>query len=138
MNRRKWIALSVTALFALAGGPLLAQDHDRDHGREEHKKFDDHDHDAMRDWYHNHHEHPPRGFRDQDRLPPEFERQLAVGFVLTPEFRRRIVACPDDLCRRFPAPPRGYRYVVIGGHVCLVDRDWRVADLVHFELDFHF
>jgi len=136
MNRRQWIALSATALLALASGPLLAQDHEKDHGREEHKKFDDHDRDAMRDWYHNHREHPPRGFRDQDRLPPELERQLAVGFVLTPEFRRRIVSCPEDLCRRLPPPPRGYRYVVIGGHVCLVDRDWRVADVVHFELEF--
>jgi Ni/Co efflux regulator RcnB len=138
MNRRRWIALSIAALLVLAGGPLLAQDRDRDRGQDEHRKFDDHDHDAMRDWYKDHHEHPPRGFRDQDRLPPEFERQLAVGFVLTPEFRRRIVACPDDLCRRFPAPPRGYRYVVLGGHVCLVDAQWRVADVVHFETEFHF
>jgi len=134
MNRRRWIALSAAALLVLVGGPLLAQDHPR----EEHRRFDDHDRDSMREWYRVHHEHPPRGFRVEDRLSPELERQLTVGFVLTPEFRRRIVTCPEDLCGRLPAPPRGYRYVVIGGHVCLVDRDWRVADVVHFETEFHF
>jgi Ni/Co efflux regulator RcnB len=144
MKARKWIVLCGALLLALAGGPVLAQGKSQGHGRghdpdrEEHKKFDDHDRNSMRDWYRDHRGHPPKGFRDRDRLSDEFERRLTIGFVLTPDYRRRVVSVPGDLYRRFPPPPRGYRYVVIGGHICLVDRDWRVADVVHFELDFHF
>lgn len=139
MKTRNWIVLCGAALLALTGASMTTygQDHDRGRDRNEHNRFDDHDREAMRGWYTEHHDRLPRGFRDRDRLSDDFERRLTVGFVLTPEYRRRVVVVPDDLYRRLPPPPRGYRYVVIGGHICLVDHDWRVADVVHFELGFH-
>jgi Ni/Co efflux regulator RcnB len=142
MKTRKWIVVCGTALFALAGGSVMAQGNSQapgrghDPNRSEHNRFDDRDREAMRGWYQEHHNRLPRGFRDRDRLSDDFERRLVIGFALTPEYRRRVVAVPSDLYRRLPPPPRGYRYVVIDGHICLVDRDWRVADVVHFELNF--
>ena len=143
MKISRWITLSglVFALSVTASGTRShAQDRDHyddhDRGRHDHDRFDDHDRDAMRDWYHAHHDHPPVGFRDRDRLPPEYEGQLREGFVLTPRFLGWIHPVPVDLYRRFPPPAPGYRYVVIGDHVCLIDRGYRVHDVVHFELNF--
>lgn len=135
MNRREWIVLSGTAVLGLAGRSLFSQDRDH-HDHDEHSKFDDHDREAMRGWYRDHHDHPPKGFRDDDRLPDDLERRLEVGFVLTPEYRRRIVAVPGDLYRRLPPPPRHYRYVIIGRHIVLIDDGWHIHDIVHFELNF--
>jgi Ni/Co efflux regulator RcnB len=138
MKTRWFLAAFGTALFALSlGGGAVAQERHDHHWDKDHPAFDDHERGQMRDWYREHHEHPPVGFRDRDRLERDMDGRLAAGFVLTPEYRRRIVGVPPDLYRRLPPPPRGYRYVVIGGHVCLIDRDWRVRDVVHFELDFH-
>jgi hypothetical protein len=58
------------------------------------------------------------------------------GFVLTPEMRRAFRPGPPDLYRQFPPPPAGYCYVVIGDHVCLVNRSYRIHDVLHFELNF--
>jgi Ni/Co efflux regulator RcnB len=154
------IRLSMTGstlfLLALTGGAMQAQDRgqDQDHHDQarhdenqhnqyrsdqrgqDHSRFDDHDRQVSRDWYNEHHDHPPVGLRDRDRLTPQYESRLREGAVLDRDMRRRIHAVPDDYYRRLPPPPRGYRYVFIGGHTCLIDDSYRVHDVIHFELNF--
>jgi hypothetical protein len=33
------------------------------------------------------------------------------------------------------ACPRHYRYVIVGGHICLIDDSFHVSDVIHFELN---
>ncbi|HEV7968614.1 MAG TPA: hypothetical protein VGP19_13640 [Candidatus Acidoferrales bacterium] len=44
---------------------------------------------------------------------------------------------PSDLLEKLPAPPRDYRYLVLDGHLLLVqEKTWNVSDVLHFEVDF--
>lgn len=156
MKARLWTTGSMIILFALSGRAMHAQDrgqdqdhrdqdrHDQDHHdqsrddqhAQDHSRFDDHDRQASREWYNQHHDHPPVGLRDRDRLAPQYESRLREDYVLDPDMRRKIHPVPDDYYRRLPPPPRGYRYVFIGGHTVLIDGDYRVHDVIHFELKF--
>ena len=157
MNTRKWIqsctAAAVMAALTFTLSPVRGQDRDdrgdrdhsdHDHGDRDHHddrgrghdRFYDHDRDASRDWYRAHHDHLPVGFRDRDRLPPGLEGRLRVGVVLDRDLRGRIHPVPGDLLGAYPPPPPRCRYVVIGGHIVLIDAGYHVADVIHFELNF--
>jgi hypothetical protein len=136
MKTTKLFCMSATGLLALAlplmGGGTLAQDRDRDR---DHPRFEDHDRQAARGWYNEHHDRLPEGLRDRDRLPPELESRLQVGVVLDHDMRHRIHPVPAELIERLPPCPPHYRYVIIGGHVCLIDEGFHVFDVIHFELN---
>lgn len=117
------------------GARAQAQDH-RDHGRQDHRQFDDHDRQQVHSWMDRHHDHPPVGFRSQDRLPANLESGLRVGVVLGPQYRRRIHPVPHDLLVTLAPPPPHYRYVIIGDHLCLIDSGYHVSDILHLELNF--
>jgi Ni/Co efflux regulator RcnB len=145
MKIRRWFASAAALLVALFLSVTLAQaqDHDdRDHhdqgsqdrDHHDHDHFNDHDRQAARDWYRDHHD----AFRHEEGRywHREWEPNIREGFVFTPEMRRAIRPVPRDLYMRLAPPPRGYRYVVIGDHICLIDRDYRIHDVLHFELNF--
>ena len=152
MKVRLLMTGSMLFVFALTGGAIRAQDrgqdqdrHDQDQrGRQrddqrgqDHSRFDDHDRQVSRDWYDQRHDHLPMGLRERDRLAPEYESRASCdGYVLDGEMRRRMYPVPADYYRRLPPPPRGYRYVFIGGHTVLIDGGYRVHDVIHFELNF--
>jgi|ERR1700674_411937 len=116
MKVRLWMTCSTLLLFGLCGGAMQAQDRgqDQDHhdqGRNEqnqsnqylddrhgqdHSRFDDHDQQTSRDWYNEHHDHPPVGLMDRDRLTPEYESRLREGDVLDRDMRVRIHRVPAD------------------------------------------
>ena len=150
-----------TVFLALALAPVRAQDrgHDQDHhgqdhqdsdshvqnnhdqghhdqDRQGHSKFDDHDRQVTRDWYNQQRGHKPAGFRDRDRLAGPDESRLQPGYVLDRDMRGRIHTLPSDYSRRLSSPSRGYRYVAIGDHVCLIDSSYRVKDVIHLEVNF--
>jgi Ni/Co efflux regulator RcnB len=138
MKIARWLlAVPVAAALSFAPGAISAQDrHDRD--RDRHERFDDHDKQVARDWYRTHdrdRDHV-RGFRDADRHRDWDESRFREGYVIDRDMRRYAYAPPSVLVRGFAPPPRGWRYVVIGGHVVLVDNGWRVHDTIHFELNF--
>ena len=111
-----WMTGSTLLLFALSCGAMQAQDRgqDQDHhdqGRNEqnqsnqyrddrhgqdHSRFDDHDRQTSRDWYNEHHDHPPVGLMERDRLTPEYVSRLREGDVLDRDMRRRIHPVPAD------------------------------------------
>jgi hypothetical protein len=109
-------------------------DRDRDRGHHDHDRFDDHDRDGAREWYRDHHGY----FReDEGRYwHREWEPEIREGFVFTHDMRRAVRPVPQELIVRLGPVPRGYRYVVIGQHVCVVDNGWRVHDVLHFEANF--
>jgi len=138
MKTKKLLCMSATALLALAlplmGGGTFAQDRDRDKDRD-HPRFEDRDRQAARGWYNEHHDRLPEGLRDRDRLTPELESRLQVGVVLDQDLRHRIHPMPAELIERLPPCPPHYRYVIIGGHICLIDEGFHVSDVIHFELN---
>ena len=143
MNARWMTACAMAvAILVLPGRAGLAQgrndrnrgQNDQDQNRWDRGGFNDHDRDATRGWYNEHRRRPPVGLRRIDRLPPYLEARLRIGGVLVPMLRSRIHAVPADLLYRLPRAPRGYRYVIIGGHVCLIDTGYRVRDMIWLEL----
>jgi Ni/Co efflux regulator RcnB len=144
MRGRTFLHLFIAAIFAFGCTLAFAQDdgrdRDRDRGRDEYREdkghdhfYNDHDRDAMRAWYRDHHDHLPPGFGD--RLTPEQERYLVANGVLPPELRPRMYPCPHDLEQTLPPPPPGCAHMVIGGHVVLVNpATFQIVDVFHVEL----
>jgi Ni/Co efflux regulator RcnB len=126
----------VTGLLALTGSALPAQDHVREQERDSHAKFDNHDRAAAREWYNEHRENLPQGFREEDRMTPEEESRLQKGAALDSDTRRRVRPAPMDLLRRLPPPPRHYRYAIVEDHILIVeDRTWNISDIIHLHQD---
>jgi hypothetical protein len=146
MRGKTCLHVFIAAIFAVGCSLAFAQDQGRDHDRgrdreefrQDHERdhfYSEHDHDAMRGWYRDHHDHLPAGLRERDRLSPELERRLVVHGVLAPELRARMFPCPGDLERRLPPPPPDCAHVIIGGHIVLMNRvNFQVVDVFHFEL----
>lgn len=128
MDIRRCVGVvNLLLLFILMPLPAL-------HAQNRHEHFDDHDRAAARDWYRHHHNY---FHHNEGRYwRHEWEANIHEGFVLTPEMRLAIRPAPVELVRGFGPPPPGWRYVVIGDHVCLIDRDYRIHDVLHFELNF--
>jgi len=137
------------ALLALTSGAAVAQGRGNETNRGQAKKaeraaqaqrraearFNDHDRQVAREWYNQHRRNPPRGFRDSDRLPPEYEARIQPGYVFDPVVRQRAYPAPVDLTLQFGPAPSGYRYMVIGGQIVLVDVGYRVADVFRLEIN---
>jgi hypothetical protein len=128
------------AILASSGRTGLAQGrNDRNRGQDHdsrsyRNRFDEHDRQITRGWYKEHRRRPPMGLRRQDRLPPSLDTQLRVGLVLARPLRARIYAAPADLVFQLPPAPYGYRYVVIGGRIVLIDSWYRVQDMIWLDL----
>ncbi len=121
MKTRHWLAAaSVIALLAVTGAQA-----------QEHNKFDEHDRQVTRDWYTQHQNHPTRGFRAQDRLAPSWSH-VCSRQATRPRPAATRLRGTSDLRHRMPPPPRHYKYLVIGGHVVLVDNHHVVHDVIRF------
>jgi Ni/Co efflux regulator RcnB len=123
--KKYWLTFVAAAALIALSGTTKAQE------RGGHTQFDDHDQQVARDWYKEHRDHPPAGFRDNDRLSSDEESRLREGEVLDRNLRKKVHSAPHDLTRRLPPPPRNHRYVAIGGHVGLVDDKNRVKAVIH-------
>jgi hypothetical protein len=137
MKVRLWLAGLAMALFTVGAGAAIAQEHHEDEHHEHHwdahnPRFDDHEHAVVRTWWGTHHDHPPIGFREEDRH--WWTPDIRVGFVFGPEWRPRLHPVPADLYGELPPPPPHYHYYVLGGHVVLVDRNWRVVDVLDIDV----
>jgi hypothetical protein len=135
MKRFCAVLTCTTVMLAFAAGPALARQPvsgQNDRGRvAEHMKFDDHDRQVTRSWYDSHQRALPAGFRATDRFSPEVELQFQEGYVIDRPMRGEVHSVPSALLRLLAPAPRTYRYVVIEGHVALIDQDYRVRDVIH-------
>jgi len=98
---------------------------------EENRTFSGHDRRVAYDYALHHQDE--LGFRHEDRVAPEYESRLRAGYVLDEGFVMCRPAPPDLVGVLGPCPP-GYRYVVIGRHVCLIDNEHRIHDTIHLEI----
>ena len=74
-------------------------------------------------------------FRQDSRWNDDYENRLQPGYVLDRDMRRMSRPAPSAMIRGLGGAPRGYRYIVIGGHVVLVDNGYRVHDTVRFQIN---
>jgi hypothetical protein len=75
-------------------------------------------------------------FRHDSRWNNDYENRLQPGYVLDRDMQRMSRPAPDVMIRGLGRAPRGSRYIVIGGHLVLVDSRYRVHDTIRFELNF--
>jgi len=98
-------------------------------------RFDDHDRQAFRSWYNSRRRNPPMGFRRGDWLPGYLDARIRNGYRIGPEFAPYYRPIPYDLARHLPFPPRGYKYVMLGDRIVLVDNWNTVRDGFSFHLN---
>jgi Ni/Co efflux regulator RcnB len=127
MKTHRFLAATAVAILALTGSVALAQDRGNPQG---HTPFDDHDQQVTRDWYNQNQAHPPAGLRSRDRLTADEQSRLHEGAVLDKGMRKKMHSAPPDLSRRLTPPPSDHRYVVIGGHVGLIDNKFQVKAVI--------
>ena len=126
MTKHLRAAACMIAILVATSAMAQRQDHDQQ------AQFNEHDRQVTQEWYNQHQSHPPKGLRSQDRLSSEQEGRLQSGHALTRDLQKQSHAVPTDLRRRLPAAPAHHRYMVIGGHVVLVDsRNNVVRDVIH-------
>ncbi len=123
--------LAAASVLALSSAIALAQNRGERNDKQGHTRFDDHDQQVTREWYSQHRDHPPTGFREEDRLSADEEVSLREGTVLDRNLRGKIRSAPHDLTRQLPPPPRHHRYVAIGGHVALIDNRNEIKSVIH-------
>ena len=146
--RSRWLYAGAFALLALTSGTAVAQGNGNGngHGRanapgqvrkadqQRSARFADHDRQSANTWYSQNRRSLPRGLRDRDRVPAEQQARIAPGFVFDRGMRANVYAAPYSLRRNFAPAPRGYRYVMYGGHVMLVDDGYRVFDVISLNI----
>jgi hypothetical protein len=125
MNARSFATILLAiGIFTSSGAAVLAQGSIT-------FTFGDRDRQSMHDWYRDHYN--AREFQDQRRWNDQYEQRLQVGVVLDPDLRAWARPVPPDLYGRLSPLPRGYRYVIVGDHVLVVDDRWQIYDVNHFE-----
>lgn len=132
-DRSSLISLIALLFLSLPMVPRNSLAQERDHDRD-HPRFEDKDRQTAKAWFNEHHDRLPEGLRERDRLSPELESRLQIGVVLDNDLRHRIHPVPADLLDRLPPCPPHHRYVVVGGHIVLIDDGFHVYDVIHFEL----
>ena len=133
------VAISFLALLALAGvlaphgfaGTALAQ-----RGREQQKTAGDKVREVLppaeriftkqeqvliKDWFRTNRSGLPPGLAKRDRLPPGLERQLQRNGKLPPGLEKKLQPFPPELERRLRILPTGYRRVVLGRNIILLN-----------------
>jgi hypothetical protein len=137
---RRVIAILAIAVIGLFGAIILAEERYQNGGGQDsglHTRLDARDRETAGQWYREHLGNLPAGFRLEDRLTPSWESALRVGEILRSDLRGRTLPVPADLLQKLPLPPRAYRYLVLDGHLLIVEeKTWNVSDVLHFELDF--
>jgi hypothetical protein len=136
------LGLGPTPPFTSSGAAPAAQAEVQDQGARNHGDLNDRrtddslkfgalDRQYAHNYYHQHYNES--GFRDRDRLTPEYKARLREGYVIDPDLRNMVLPAPPDLVRGLAPAPSGDRYVVLGGHVCLIDGEYRIQDTIHLE-----
>ncbi len=88
--------------------------------------FTERDHGLIIDWFRRDPSGLPPGLAKRDRLPPGLEKQLRERGTLPPGLQKRVQPLPFELERQLHRLPTGYRRVVIGGNVILMNEETSV------------
>jgi Ni/Co efflux regulator RcnB len=145
MKKQWWVTTCVTALLAMTCCAAVAQDQNdqnrgqskkaenRGQSKKTYRQFSDKQHQYAHTYYDQNRNQEV--FRQDNRWNNDYESRVRPGYVLDDDMRGMMRPAPDEMIRGFGVAPRGYRYVVIGGHVVLIDNGYRVHDAIHFEVN---
>ena len=145
MKTQWWVTACVTALLALTCCAAVAQerndqnrgegkrDENRGQSKKRYRQFNEKQRQYATTYYNQNRNH--EAFRQDIRWNNDYEGRLRPGYVLDNDMRGMMRPAPYEMTRGFGRAPWGYRYVVIGGHVVLIDRGYRVHDAIHFEIN---
>ena len=133
MKIRLGLAASLATLLTLGGAVALAQKS----GKSLEKKtagqkvrevlpeaevvFTERERVVVKNWFRGNRAGLPPGLAKRDRLPPGLEKQLRERGTLPPGLQKKVQPLPFDLERQLRRLPTGYRRVVIGGNVILMN-----------------
>jgi hypothetical protein len=143
MKTRWWLTALATALLALICGAAVTQDlngknqekgENRGQSKKQYRQFLENQRQYARTYYSQNQNHEV--FRQDSRWNDSYETRLQPGYVLDRDMRRMSRPAPDAMIGGLGRAPSGYRYIVIGRHLVLVDNRYRVHDTIHFELNF--
>jgi Ni/Co efflux regulator RcnB len=135
----------LTALLALTCTAAAAQQRDdqnrgqtqktenRGQTKKTYRQFNDKQRQSATTYYNQNRD--SEAFKQDSRWNSDYENRLRPGYVLDNDMRGMSRPAPLELTRGLGAAPRGYRYVVIGGHVVLVDDGYQVHDAIHFDIN---
>ena len=145
MKTRWLMAACMAVLFGFAGNIVLAQDRAPNRNDQRlsenrknynHIKFDDHDHQVIRNWYNPDRDEILVGMRDLNRDSPYVDSRLQIGVAHDADLPIRRSA-PIRFWDRLTSSPRSYQFVAIQGHVEAIDENYQdINDLVHLKLYF--
>jgi hypothetical protein len=143
MKTQWWVTACVTAVMALACCAAVAQkdqnrgqtqrNENRGQTKKAYRQFNEKQRQYATTYYNQNRNQEI--FRQDNRWNSDYENRLQPGYVFDDDMRRMSRPAPIELTRGFGVAPSGYRYVVIGGHVVLVDGEYRVHDAIHFEVN---
>jgi hypothetical protein len=128
MKTRWWMTACAAALLALTCGAAVAKNQNRGQSETQYRQFNEN----QRQYAHTYYSQHQRLFAQDRRWNNDYENRLQPGYVLDNVMRKMSRSAPSDLTRGLGGAPRGYRYLVIGGHVVLVDSGYRVHDAIRF------
>ena len=141
MKTRCWMTACVLALLALMCSGAVAQNgknrekgENRGQSKKQYRQFRENQRQYARSYYSQSQNN--RIFIPDSRWNNDFENRLQPGYVLDRDMRRMSRPAPYAMIRGLGGAPSGYRYVIIGGHVVLVDSGYRVHDTIRFEFNF--
>jgi hypothetical protein len=131
----------VLALLALMCSGVVAQNgknhekgENRGQSKKQYRQFRENQRQSVRTYYV---QNPNNEiFRPDSRWNDDYTNRLQPGYVLDRDMRRISRPAPLAMIRGLGSAPRGYRYIIIGGHVVLVDNGYRVHNTIRFELSF--
>ena len=130
MKTRWWMTACAMALLALTCGAAVAQNQNSGPSKQEYRQFNENQRQSARTYYNKN----QKLFAQDSRWNNEYENRLKPGYVLDKDMRKMSRQAPNDLTRGLGGAPKGYRYVVIGGHVVLVDNGYRVHDTINLHI----
>ena len=142
MKTRWLMTACAAAVFAFTSIAAVAQDqNDKNRGNDQnrgqtnkqYRKFNQKQQQAARTYYNQNQNQEV--FKPDSRWNDDYENRLQPGYVLDNDMRGMSRPAPPEMTRGFGPAPRGYRYVVIGGHVVLIDSGYRVHDTIHLHIN---
>ena len=139
MKTRWWMTACAAAVLALICGAAVARDQNdkksenRGQSKKQYRQFNENQRQYARTYYSQNPTHEV--FKQDSRWNNDYANRLQPGYVLDRDMQRMSRPAPSAMIRGFGGAPRGYRYIVIGGHVVLVDSRYRVHDTIHLELN---
>ncbi len=125
--KSRWVFVLLIAGLICGGSVLVAQGKGKGKGKGKNHwagdepVFSVEERQVITGWYRDDRRGLPPGLAKKDRLPPGLEKQLRERGTLPPGLAKKVQPLPPVLERRLPVLPTGYRRVMIGGDIIIMN-----------------